>query len=180
MIYGVSGNEKRDIGYVKPKNFMFKLKPKKIVIKPKTLYSHFTYDHTDNIYSAQKPRVGKTFGRTYHKGSKNIRIHKNKIIYVTNILSSQVETPIMVPEFWMISTHDGLQELELNPGGSVGFGGNQKSKIIGSGTIGNGIIPSIINVLLVEGLIHNLLSISKLNDNAYDIIFNQQFRRTIS
>src|ERR1044072_2893244 len=67
-----------------------------------------------------------------------------------------------------------FQELELKPGGVVGFGGNQKGKIIGSGTIGYGKTSSIKNVLLVEGLIHNLLSISQLADNGYDVIFNQK------
>src|ERR1051325_3225782 len=53
-----------------------------------------------------------------------------------------------------------FQNLELKSGGDVKFGGNQKGKIIGSGTIGNGNLPSISKVLLVEGLAHNLLSIS--------------------
>ena len=55
----------------------------------------------------------------------------------------------------------------------MGFGGNQRGKIIGSETVGNGNLPSINNVLLVDGLMHNLLSISQLSDNGYDIIFNQ-------
>ena len=67
-----------------------------------------------------------------------------------------------------------FQSLELKAGGSVKFGGNQKGKIIGSGTICNGNLPSISNVLLVEGLTHNLLSISQLSDSGYDIIFNQK------
>ena len=66
-----------------------------------------------------------------------------------------------------------FQSLELKSGGYVGFGGNQKGKIIGSGTIGNVTLPSITNVLLVDGLMHNLLSVSQLSDNGYDIIFNQ-------
>ena len=66
-----------------------------------------------------------------------------------------------------------FQSLELKPGGHVGFGGNQRGKIIGSGTVGNGNLPSINNVLLVDGLMHNLLFISQLSDNGYDIIFNQ-------
>jgi len=65
-----------------------------------------------------------------------------------------------------------FQDLELKPGGFVGFGGNQKGNIIGFGTIGNGKLPSITNVLLVDGLMHNLLSICQLSDNGYDIIFN--------
>ena len=66
-----------------------------------------------------------------------------------------------------------FQSLELKPGGHVGVGGNQRGKIIGSGTVGNGNLPSISNALLVDGLMHNLLSISQLSDNGYDIIFNQ-------
>src|ERR1044072_7547557 len=67
-----------------------------------------------------------------------------------------------------------FQRLELNAGGVVGFGGNQKGKIIGSGTIGYVKSSSIKNVLLVEGLMHNLLSISQLADNGYDVLFNQK------
>ena len=73
-----------------------------------------------------------------------------------------------------------FQDLELKPGGVVGFGGNQKGNIIGSGTVGNGKLPSINNVLLVEGLMHNLLSISQLSDNGYDVIFNQTSCKAVS
>ena len=62
----------------------------------------------------------------------------------------------------------------------VGFGGDQKGKIIGSGTVGNGSLPSITNVLLVEGLKYNLLSISQLSDNGYDIIFNKDSCKAMS
>src|ERR1044072_7315015 len=73
-----------------------------------------------------------------------------------------------------------VQELELKPGGVVGFGGNHKGKIIGSGTIGFGKTSTIKNVLLVEGLIHNLLSISQLADNGYDVIFNQKSCKVVN
>lgn len=72
MIYEVSGNWKRGIGYVKPKNSMFKPKPREIVKKPKAMYSHSTYGHTHNIYSAHKPWVDKTSRRTNHKGPQKI------------------------------------------------------------------------------------------------------------
>ena len=72
------------------------------------------------------------------------------------------------------------QSLKLKSGGDVKFGGNQKGKIIGSGTIGNGNLPSICNVMLVEGLAHNLLSITQLSGNGYDIIFNQKSCRAVS
>jgi len=60
--------------------------------------------------------------------------------------------------------------LTMKEGGTMGFGGNQTGKIIGSGTIGNSAI-SINNVWLVDGLKHNLLSISQFFDNGYDVLF---------
>src|ERR1051325_6236658 len=73
-----------------------------------------------------------------------------------------------------------FQSLELKSGGFVGFGGNQKGKIIGSGTIGNDTLPSITNILLVDELMHNLLSVSQLSDNGYNIIFNQKSCKAVS
>ncbi|XP_058741676.1 uncharacterized protein LOC131614066 [Vicia villosa] len=73
-----------------------------------------------------------------------------------------------------------FQSLELKAGGYLGFRGNQKGKIIGSGTVGNETLPSISNVLLVDGLMHNLLSINQLSDNDYDIIFNQKSCKAVS
>jgi len=58
--------------------------------------------------------------------------------------------------------------LTMKEGGTVGFGGNQTGKIIGFGTIGNSSI-SINNVSLIDGLNHNLLSISQFCDNGYDV-----------
>ena len=58
----------------------------------------------------------------------------------------------------------------MKEGGTVGFGGNQPGKIIGSGTIGNS-STSINNVWLVDGLRHTLLSISQFCDNGYDVLF---------
>lgn len=40
-----------------------------------------------------------------------------------------------------------FQSLELKLGGIVSFGGDQKRKIIGSGTVGNYSLPSITNVI---------------------------------
>ena len=53
----------------------------------------------------------------------------------------------------------------------VTFGDNDKGKIIGIGNIG--ITPSkyIENILLVDGLKHNLLSISQFCDKRYKVIF---------
>src|SRR4051812_29629713 len=73
-----------------------------------------------------------------------------------------------------------FRDLVLKSGGEVKFGGDQKGKIIGSGTISIGNCPSITNALLVEGLTHNLLSISQLSDNDHDIIFNQKSCKAVS
>ena len=60
--------------------------------------------------------------------------------------------------------------LTMKEGGTVGFGGNQTDKIIGTGTIGNSSI-SINNLWFVVGLRHNLLSISQFCDNGYHVLF---------
>jgi len=62
--------------------------------------------------------------------------------------------------------------LTMKEGGKMKFGGNQSSKIIGTRTIGNSSI-SINNVWLVDGLEHNLLSISQFCDNGYDVMFGK-------
>ena len=68
---------------------------------------------------------------------------------------------VLVPGQWLLTTHDGRQvfnlflTLTMKEGGTVGFGGNQIGKIIGTGTIGNSSVL-INNVWLVDGLKHNL------------------------
>src|SRR4051812_18628140 len=73
-----------------------------------------------------------------------------------------------------------FQDLVFKSAGEVKFGGNQKGKIIGSGNVSIGNSPSITNVLLVDRLTHNLLSIGQLSDNGYDIIFNQKSCKVVS
>ena len=51
----------------------------------------------------------------------------------------------------------------------VSFGGKDKGKIIRIGKVRD----SINDVLLVKGLVHNLISISKLCDKGYQIIFKK-------
>ena len=51
------------------------------------------------------------------------------------------------------------------------FGDNGKGRIIGHGSIGNNSSSLIENVLLVDGLKHNLLSISQLCDKGFKVIF---------
>lgn len=183
MISGVSKNGKICLGYVPPKNSRVKPNSKQKANKASPIYSHLTYGHTHDD-SAQKPWVKKSSGRTNKKGPKKIWAPKDKIIYVEDILSNQVETPILVLDSGCLRHMSGrrhmFQSLELKPEGNVGFRGNQKGKIVGSGTIGNDSVPSINNVLLFKRLMHNLLSIIQLSDNGYDIIFNQQSCKAVS
>ena len=51
------------------------------------------------------------------------------------------------------------------------FGDNEKGRIIGHGSIGNNSSSLIENVLLVDGLKHNLLSISQLCDKGFKVVF---------
>ena len=53
-------------------------------------------------------------------------------------------------------------KLDAKDGGHVTFGDNAKGKIIDIGEIGNPQSLSIHHVLFVDGLKHNLLSISQL------------------
>lgn len=55
--------------------------------------------------------------------------------------------------------------------GFVTFGDNSKGKILGMGDIGNVYSPCIKNVLLVDNLKHNLLSISQLCDKGFRVVF---------
>ena len=71
----------------------------------------------------------------------------------------------------MIGDESQFIMLDAKNGGMVTFGDNGKGKIIGIGNVG--ITPSkyIENILLVDGLKHNLLSISQFCDKGYKIIF---------
>jgi len=56
-------------------------------------------------------------------------------------------------------------------GGLVTFGNNDKGKIRGKGTIGKLNSAKIENVQYIEGLKHNLLSISQLCDSGFEVVF---------
>ena len=78
---------------------------------------------------------------------------------------------------WMLMPHDRrkvyVQCLTPYHGGTVTFEGNKKGLITRIGKIGMYPHPSIDNVLFFKGLKHNLLSISQLYDNGYDVSFNK-------
>nr|KYP34086.1 Copia protein [Cajanus cajan] len=66
-----------------------------------------------------------------------------------------------------------FSSLKLKNEGFVTYGDNNKGRILGHGNIGNSSSLTLIeNVLLVEGLKHNLLSISQLSDKGFKIEFD--------
>lgn len=139
MIYGVSKNGTRGIGY----DFVEEYNSEKDD-KPKTLHSHFfpygkqngvmpkgktfakpkakakAHSHFNHAYMykyhAHKPKFVKIFRKTNQKGPKFFWIPKDKIIYVVDILSSTVETPIMVSGLRMLTIHDRKKAYVLKPG----------------------------------------------------------------
>ncbi|KAI3665057.1 hypothetical protein L6452_43674 [Arctium lappa] len=63
---------------------------------------------------------------------------------------------------------------EKSGGGSVTFGDNKKGQIKNYGVIANGDID-VNRVAYVDGLKHNLLSVSQLCDNGLDVMFKKKF-----
>ena len=74
----------------------------------------------------------------------------------------------------MIRDHNLLSTLKSKNEGTVTFRNNAKRKIIGIRNVGNPKNPSIENVLLVDGLKHNLISISQLCDIGYKVLFDKK------
>ena len=64
-----------------------------------------------------------------------------------------------------------FSKLELKSGRYVTFGDKSKGKIIGKGDVGKKHSPIIKNVCLIDGLKHNLLSISQLCDMNNHVVF---------
>ena len=64
--------------------------------------------------------------------------------------------------------------------GQVTFGGNTKGKVIGTSKVGKNPSSCINDVILVEGLAYNLLSISQLCDKGYKVTFDSQVSTILS
>ena len=71
----------------------------------------------------------------------------------------------------MIDDESQFITLEEKDGEMVTFEDNGKKKIIDLGNIGITLSIFIKNILLVDGLKHNLLSISQLYDKNFKVIF---------
>ena len=116
--------------------------------------------------SYQRPQANK------EKEPKKIWVPKIKIIPIVDLLDSKKETLVMVP-IHMIVEKSIFQSISLMSSGVVTFRGNQKGLITGVGKVCIPPYPPINNVLFVKGLKHNLLSISQLCNNGYNVTFNK-------
>ena len=74
----------------------------------------------------------------------------------------------------MTGTLELLSSYVNKEGSSVAFGGNQKGKIKGYGMIVKGEI-TVNQVSYVDGLKHNLISVSQLCDNGMDVMFKIKY-----
>ena len=72
----------------------------------------------------------------------------------------------------MMGDSNLFSKFKKKNGGNVTFGDNAKGKVIGIGTIGKDSSICIDNMLLVDGLKHNLLSVSQLCDKRYKVTFD--------
>ena len=70
-------------------------------------------------------------------------------------------------------THDRGKVYVPRPKTTIAFGGMGKGKTIDIGKIGIPSLASIDNILYVEGLKYNLLSISQFYDSCYIVSFNK-------
>jgi len=72
----------------------------------------------------------------------------------------------------MIGEKSTFLSLTAAKGGSVAFGNGKSGTIVGMGKIGESISHSIDSVYLLDGLKHNLLSVSKLCDKDNLVVFS--------
>ena len=71
----------------------------------------------------------------------------------------------------MTGNKSWFRNLKPKDGGIVKFAAGIKSRIVGIGNVSKNDSNLIIAVMLVEGLIHNLLSISQFCDQGYRVVF---------
>ena len=71
----------------------------------------------------------------------------------------------------MTGNNSWFKNLRFKDGGVVKFADGIKSRIAGIGNVGKDDSDLITDIMLVEGLTHNLLSISQFCDQGHKIIF---------
>lgn len=76
----------------------------------------------------------------------------------------------------MIGDKNKFQSLRRMNRGKVKFEGNSLARVVGIGSLVlNDGETKVENILYVKGLKHNLLSVSQLCDEGYDLVFNSKY-----
>ncbi|RDX99439.1 hypothetical protein CR513_17514, partial [Mucuna pruriens] len=127
-------------------------------------FGHLSYDCKNRLKGPSKP------SRTNKKGPNRIWVHKDIIILVSELINTRKKTPIMVPRQWLFASYD---KRKIYAQDGLPLEVIKKGKIVGIGETGKHHFSTIDNVLFIEGLKHNLLSISQLCDSEYDVSFNK-------
>ncbi|XP_012847829.1 PREDICTED: uncharacterized protein LOC105967762 [Erythranthe guttata] len=73
----------------------------------------------------------------------------------------------------MTGVKEFLKNYQQITGGAVTFGNGKKGEVLGKGSLNHENLPKLKNVLLVEGLTSNLISISQLCDQDLEVRFNK-------
>jgi len=74
----------------------------------------------------------------------------------------------------MTGEKSNFLSLTASNGGNVAFGNGKSGTIVGIGKIGESLSHSIDDVYLVDGLQHNLLSVSQLCDKDNLVVFSSK------
>ena len=114
---------------------------------------------------------------TNSKGPKNMWVPKVKVVFFMQVCLKSHHQKEMK---WyldsgcsrhMTGNRSWFRNLRPKDGGVVKFADGIKSKITGIGNVGKNNSELITDVMLVEGLAHNLLSISQFYDQGYKVVF---------
>ena len=105
---------------------------------------------------------------------KQVKAIEKSLIVETTLFSQKLATWVLDNDFshHMTRCKRKFKTLENFDGGFVWFGDNSGAYIIGKGSIILNKDTPIHDVYFVEGLKHNLLSVSQICDSGYSISFN--------
>ncbi|KAM7466521.1 hypothetical protein LguiB_014083 [Lonicera macranthoides] len=158
--------------------------------------SSFGYDQRNSFSHAGYKRKNKSKRQTRPfsnaNGYKNFQNKKIKAIWVRkDDLNSQLRCNVVLTAYkanenssqWYLDSgcsrhmsgdRNIFTSLKNYQGGSVTFGDGKVAKIVGRGTVESPGLPKLDNVLLVEGLKANLLSISQFCDTNHTVLFSKE------
>ncbi|XP_059629535.1 uncharacterized protein LOC132272394 [Cornus florida] len=105
------------------------------------------------------------------------KLNSVSLLMYTTFKACNIQDKWYVDSGYLIFRTSGskFNSLKQFDGENVIFGDNQRAKIVGIATVSKSEeLPEIQEVLLVEGLKHNLLSVSQLCDSGKEVYFNKE------